>query len=285
MNKNSILGAHIFGIVDPLEKFEMANMLGLQAMQIFTASNLSYTLKNSLKINYINQFLTAQKLFPHISVYSHACYLLNLANTENTIGYQRSLQSLIMELHRCHTLGIKGTVIHPGSYFDRKKGIENIASTINDLFVEYTGSSQLYIESSAGQGNTLPVTILEIASLCDQLNRIAKKKTKFVIDTCHVHAAGYDLSSDESVNTFFAEYDRLIGLEKVALIHLNDSKCLAGKKIDRHENIGKGTIGETGMSAILNHRDLSDIPKILETPVNTNEEFSKDIEMIDQLMQ
>lgn len=181
-------------------------------------------------------------------------------------------------------MGILGAVIHPGSNPNRAEGLKNIANTINDIFETYTGPANLLLESSAGQGSTLPVTLEEINNIYNYLSQKSQEKTKLVIDTCHVHAAGYNLSTKESVEDFLNEFDKKVGLEKVALIHLNDSKKECGSKIDRHENIGKGTIGLEGFSTFLKDQRIIDLPKILETPVENYMDWKKDLETLDSIL-
>jgi apurinic endonuclease APN1 len=283
MKNQLLLGAHLFGNISPFKKFEMASHLGLQSFQIFTASNLSYSLNFVLKQDIIDSFHEGKKTFKDIKVFSHACYLLNIANQENGENYAKSYQALCLEMERCQLLGIEGIVLHPGSFGDREQGLKNIADTINLMYQKNNFAVSLFLESSAGQGATLPVSIEEMFFLYELLSEEAKRKVKFTLDTCHLHASGYNLSTKEFVHSFFERFDMVLGLDKIGLLHLNDSLYECGSKKDRHANIGNGTIGSEGMKAIVQYPKLSHVYKILETPVSENIFFSKDIAVINTL--
>jgi deoxyribonuclease-4 len=282
MSDKLFLGAHLFGSSTFYQKFEMARFLGLYSFQIFTASNLSYNLDYVLKKETVDSFQQGKKAFSDIVVFSHACYLLNIARSD-TDNYDKSYKALCLEMERCQVLGIDAVVLHPGSSENKKNGLQIVANTINKIYQEYDFSVSLFLESSAGQGNTLPVTIEEMVQLYENLSEKAKKKVKFTIDTCHVHAAGCDFSRPENVYDYFDRYNRLLGIETIGLLHINDSLYESGSKKDRHTNIGKGTIGLDGFDAIINHPHLKYIYKILETKVSENIFFKDDIAMIKKL--
>lgn len=283
MKNQLLLGAHLFGDISPFRKFEMASHLGLQSFQMFTASNLSYSLNFVLKQDVIDSFHEGRKTFKDIKVFSHACYLLNIANRENAENYAKSYQALCLEMERCQLLGIEGIVLHPGSFRDREQGLKNIAETINQIYAEQDFTVPLFLESSAGRGNTLPVSIEEMATIYELCSEKVKQKVKFTLDTCHLHASGYNLSTKDLVYNFFERFDGILGLDKIGLLHINDSLYECGSKKDRHANIGNGTIGSEGMKAIVQYQKLSYAYKILETPVSENIFFSEDIAVINKL--
>lgn len=281
--KNKI-GAHLSIRGTILNPFEEAEALGIKNFACFTGSNLRYTLSTHLAPEVVRAF-RAELAEKKYLAFSHACYLINIASKEKGETYSRSIEAVCAELTRCSALGIAGAVIHPGSNVDRAQGLELIASTINGVMDGYDGSSELLLESSAGQGNTLPTSLEELKSIYDGLTDRSRAKTKFVIDTCHFHAAGYDLSTAAGVDRFLTEFDRVVGLGKLALIHLNDSKKPSGSRIDRHESIGRGTIGCAGIAAFINDRRVVGIPKILETPVESYLDWRVDLEVLEGLLQ
>lgn len=283
MKNQLLLGAHLFGSISPFEKFKIASYLGLQSFQIFTASNLSYSLNFVLKQDIVDSFHEGRKIFKDIKVFSHACYLLNIANHENKENYAKSYQSLCLEIERCQLFGIEGIVLHPGSFGEREQGLKNIADTINLIYQKNNFMVSILLESSAGQGTTLPVSIEEMFFLYELLSEEAKQKVKFTLDTCHLHASGYNLSTKEAVHSFFERFDMVLGLDKIGLLHLNDSLYECGSKKDRHANIGNGKIGFEGMKAVVQYPKLSHVYKILETPVSENIFFSEDIATINRL--
>lgn len=278
INQNKI-GAHLSIKGSLLNPFKEAEDLGIKTFACFTGSNLRYTLNADLDPGAVKKFrseLTEKKYL----AFSHACYLINIASRDKEDTYRKSIEAIRAELTRCSILGILGAVIHPGSNADRAEGLRLIASTINGIMSDYTGEAYLLLESSAGQGSTLPTSLEELGCVYDGLTQRSREKTKFVIDTCHFHAAGYDLSTSEGVNKFLGEFERIVGLEKLALIHLNDSKKPFGSKIDRHESIGRGTIGLVGMSAFVNDKRVAGIPKVLETPVQSYLDWRMDLEVL-----
>lgn len=278
------VGVHLSIKGSFLYVFEQAEKLGIKTIACFTASNLRYEYKDTIDPVILAEFLKYKKLHNY-TIFSHAAYLINIANKDNIEAYQKSVHALTAELRRCHQLEISGVAFHPGSCRDRELGIKTVAETINELAVLADGETKLLIESSAGQGDTLPTDFSEIALLDSLLSPGARKKVGFVLDTCHIFAAGYDLSCQETVYGTLELYDKEIGLERVKLIHLNDSKRKCGAKVDRHETIGKGFIGEKGMSAFLNHPKIKNIPKILETPVDNYIQWKKELDWIEAILQ
>lgn len=282
--KQNRIGAHLSIKGSMLNLFKEAEELDVNTFACFTGSNLRYTLTGSFEEKLIYEFKQKIKKEDY-QIFSHACYLINIANKKNELSYNKSIEAIKAELNRCSILGIIGSVIHPGSNPNREEGIATIIESINDLFENYTNQAMLFLESSAGQGNTLPITIEEMYSIYRELTTKAKLKTKTVIDTCHIHAAGYDISTRASVEKFLDEYDRILGIDKVALIHLNDSKKECNSRVDRHENIGKGTIGLEGFFAFINDARIKPIPKILETPVKSYLDWKEDLTCLSQLLQ
>lgn len=279
-----LVGAHLSIKGSFLYLFEQAEKLQIKTIACFTASNLRYEFKDAIDPIVLAEFLKYKKLHNY-TIFSHAAYLINIANKNNIEAYQKSVSALTAELRRCQQLEISGVAFHPGSCHDRELGIRTVAEAINELPGLVDGETQLLIESSAGQGNTLPTNFSEIALLDSLLSSEIRKKVGFVFDTCHIFAAGYDLSSQEAVYGALELYDKEIGLERIKLIHLNDSKRKCGAKVDRHETIGKGFIGEKGMIAFLNHPKIKNIPKILETPVDNYIQWKEELDWIEAILQ
>lgn len=285
MNKLMVqfVGAHLSIKGSYVYLFEQAEKLQIKTIACFTASNLRYEYKDIIDPIILAEFLKYKKLHDY-TIFSHAAYLINIANKDNIEIYQKSVRALTAELRRCHQLEITGVAFHPGSHRDMEVGIRTVAETINELAGLVDGETQLLIESSAGQGHTLPTNFSEIALLDSLLSSKIRKKVGFVFDTCHIFAAGYDLSSRDAVYKTLELYDREIGLERVKLIHLNDSKKNCGERIDRHETVGRGFIGKEGMIAFLNHPRIKDIPKILETPISNYIEWKKELDWINSIL-
>ena len=206
----------------------------------------------------------------------HAPYIVNLAN-DDEVKFNFAVQILKEELKRCAKLGIKKVVLHPGSHvgFGIDKGIENIAKGLNLVLGEEDVT--ILLETMAGKGSEVGSKLEEIRRIIDLVED--KKHIGVCIDTCHLSDAGYDISKFDE---FLDEFDKIIGIEKIGCVHVNDSKNEMGSHKDRHENIGFGKIGfETLLKVIYNER-LENVPKILETPYVDKEypPYKYEIEMI-----
>ncbi|MEA1867579.1 MAG: deoxyribonuclease IV, partial [Thermodesulfobacteriota bacterium] len=192
--------------------------------------------------------------------------LINLASPEKK-KYAMSSEALKQELIRCAALKIPFVVLHPGSHMDTgaEAGIERIASAINRVFDKLPENpTRLLLETTAGQGSGLGHTFEQIAAIMGTVED--KDRIGVCLDTCHIFAAGYDLRTEAAYKKTFYTFDKVIGLGNLYWIHVNDSKREMGTRIDRHESIGKGFIGETAFKLLMNDSRLQNIPKVLETP-------------------
>ena len=207
----------------------------------------------------------------------HAPYIINLAN-DDEIKFNFSVQFLKEEIVRCNTLGIKKMVLHPGSHVGLgiERGIESITRGLN-LILDGKYDVTILLETMAGKGSEVGSRLEEIKTIIDGVND--KEHIGVCIDTCHLSDAGYDL---RDFDKFLEEFDKIIGVDKIGCVHVNDSKNVFGLHKDRHENIGFGEVGfDTLMNVIYNKR-LEEVPKILETPYVDREypPYKYEIEMI-----
>lgn len=207
----------------------------------------------------------------------HAPYIINLAN-DDEIKFNFSVQFLKEEIARCNTLGIKKMVLHPGSHVGLgiERGIESIIRGLN-LILDGKYDVTILLETMAGKGSEVGSRLEEIKTIIDGVND--KEHIGVCIDTCHLSDAGYDL---RDFDKFLEEFDKIIGVDKIGCVHVNDSKNVFGSHKDRHENIGFGEVGfDTLMNVIYNKR-LEEVPKILETPYVDREypPYKYEIEMI-----
>lgn len=207
----------------------------------------------------------------------HAPYIINLAN-DDEIKFNFSVQFLKEEIVRCNTLGIKKMVLHPGSHVGLgiERGIESIIRGLN-LILDGKYDVTILLETMAGKGSEVGSRLEEIKTIIDGVND--KEHIGVCIDTCHLSDAGYDL---RDFDKFLEEFDKIIGVDKIGCVHVNDSKNVFGSHKDRHENIGFGEVGfDTLMNVIYNKR-LEEVPKILETPYVDREypPYKYEIEMI-----
>ena len=207
----------------------------------------------------------------------HAPYIVNLANDKDLSKYDFSVKFLKNEVQRCERLGISKMVLHPGSHVGLgvDRGIENIVNGLNKI-LDNNCDVIICLETMAGKGTEIGRSFEEIKEIISGVK--FKNKVMVCLDTCHINDAGYDLNNfDEVLNDF----DRIIGLEKLGCIHINDSKNVRASYKDRHENIGFGTIGFEKLLYIIYHDKLKEVPKILETPyIDGCAPYKFEIEMI-----
>ena len=195
---------------------------------------------------------------------SHDSYLINLASPDDALR-ARSLDSFASELRRCHALGIHYLVSHPGNFIDdRDAGLARNAAAITQALEREPGATILCIETTAGTGTALGATFEELAALIDALPVAQRSRVGICVDTCHVYSAGYDLVND--FDGVIAQFHRSLGLERLKVWHLNDSKTPFNSHRDRHELIGEGSLGEAPFRRIMTDPRFNHTVKILETP-------------------
>ncbi|MEO8065396.1 MAG: deoxyribonuclease IV [Candidatus Doudnabacteria bacterium] len=215
--------------------------------------------------------------------YIHTPYFINLSSVKNNI-YYGSISVVREELERGSLLGCKAAMTHLGSFGDLtdKEGLEKVAKAISKIMEGYKGSTQLLLEISAGAGRIVGDTFEEIASILD--NKLLKGLDIGVcFDTCHAFTAGYDIRTKQEVDATMRQFDKVIGFEKLVMVHANDSKFDLGQHMDRHENIGQGYIGLEGFKALAGHKALSKLDWILETPKDDPKDDPKNIAILKKL--
>lgn len=206
----------------------------------------------------------------------HAPYIINLANPNNL---DFSIKFLTEELERCNQLGVKYIVLHPGSHVGIKeeKAINNISCGLNQVFMNNRSECMILLETMAGKGTEVGKNFEELKQIIDKVND--NERLGVCLDTCHLNDSGYNIEKFDQV---LEDFDRIIGIDKIKCIHINDSKNPLGSRKDRHENIGYGTIGFDNLLSVIYNEKLADIPKILETPYidKVKAPYKEEIEMI-----
>jgi deoxyribonuclease IV len=199
-------------------------------------------------------------------VVAHNSYLINMAAASPALRAQ-SQAALEEEYDRAESLDLAGLVMHPGSYTTgtEKGGLQLIASGLRTLLNRRRRSTpKILLEHTAGQGTNLGHRFEHLAEILDLLDW--SPRVGVCLDTCHLLTAGYDLCSEAGYERTFADFDRLIGLDRIAVFHLNDSKKPCGSRVDRHEHIGKGCLGLEPFRRLLNDPRFAQLPMLLETP-------------------
>lgn len=213
------------------------------------------------------------------NVVVHAPYIINIANAKDEGIYDLSKKVLKDEIKRTAYIGCKYLVLHPGSHLGLgiEVGLARIIDALNEIFSEDNSDVIVLLETMAGKGNEVGSSFDQIAYIIDGIEK--KGRIGVCFDTCHTHDAGYDLVND--FDNVLKEFDEIIGLNYLKVIHVNDSKNIRGASKDRHENIGKGYIGLHTLKYIVNHPRLLDIIKILETPyIEGNPPYKEEIELL-----
>lgn len=261
------LGAHI-GISGGLPKAaDMAHLVGCEAIQIFTSNpqGWNFTVRSDEEIE---SFKTKLKEYKIEYAVGHAIYLINIASS-NPYIYTNSINSLISGLVLAERAGLNGVVLHVGSHTGSgfEKGIEQITNALDQALTSTEGKVPILLETDAGSGNRIGCKFSDIGLILKKLNKHPHSSSLLVcLDTCHIFASGYDIRTESGLDDVIAEFDRGIGLDKLALIHLNDSMGELGSNKDRHEIIGEGQIGLEAFGRIINHPKLKHLPGIIETP-------------------
>jgi deoxyribonuclease IV len=269
-----LLGAHMSIGGGVYTAFERAQRVGCTTMQIFSKNNTQWKAKPLTDFDIIN-YKKREKESNIKPVVVHSSYLINLCAKDKDI-LKKSRNSFLDELERCQRLGVPYFVFHPGSHVGQgeETGMKIIAESLNVLHEKtkrYRVKSVL--ETTAGQGSNLGYRFEQIRSIIDMIEN--KRRVGVCVDSCHLFAAGYDISCERGYERTFRDFDDIIGLKRLMVIHLNDSKGALGSRLDRHEHIGKGRIGDVGFSLIMNDKRFAPIPKILETP--KGEDMKEDV--------
>jgi len=259
------LGAHE-SIAGGLHKaFARAQSVGCDTVQIFVKSNRAWAVQ-PLTEEEIALFAAQAAETGIAPVMAHASYLLNPAAPDDAL-WAKSRDMLIVELERCEALGLPGLVLHPGSHMGagEEAGLARVARALGEVHAATPGfRAQILLETTAGQGTNLGYRFEQLAWLIAHTPQ--GERLGVCLDTCHVFAAGYELRTPEGYAATMAEFERVIGLERLRVLHLNDCKAALGSRKDRHEHIGKGAIGLEGFRLVLNDPRLDGLPGFLETP-------------------
>ena len=193
----------------------------------------------------------------------HAPYIINIANTTKPATFELGVSFLRSEIDRTAALGSKQIVLHPGAHVGAgvDKGIDRIIEGLNEV-LDQDDTVQIALETMAGKGTEIGRNFEELARIIDGVTH--NDKLSVCLDTCHIHDAGYDIIND--FDDVLNEFDHIIGIDRIKVVHVNDSKNERGAHKDRHENIGFGHIGYRALHYIVHHPEFEDLPKILETP-------------------
>jgi len=278
-HKHILLGAHVSIAGGSHNAPVRAKAIAATAMQMFTKMANRWA-ERACEDDECKAFHIALAETEVKQTSAHDSYLINLASPDQTLR-ARSIESFARELQRCAALKLDYLVSHPGNYMDdRESGIARNADAIVEALDRVPGKTKILFETTAGSGTSIGSTFEEMADLIERIPKQFRTRIGVCIDTAHLFAAGYDLVSDyEGV---FSRFDDTIGLRRLRMMHLNDSKAPLGSKRDRHELIGEGAIGELLFRRIMNDPRFSRVAKVIETP-KLNDAETTDRRMLERL--
>ena len=258
------IGAHMSVAGGVSKAVDRAALHGCEALQIF-AKNASQWQGKALDRDEVRRFRPRVDETGITPVVSHASYLINLATTAPALRAQ-SVAALVDELDRAHALGLLGVVLHPGTCTEgtEEDGLRLIAAAMRAAFkATPRRKTMVLLEHTAGQGRALGYRFEHLASIIEQLD--GAPRVGVCLDTCHLVASGYDIVSAAGYAQTFAEFDRLVGFNRLRAIHANDSKRPCGSRVDRHEHIGEGCLGVAPFHRMLHDPRFAGLPMLIET--------------------
>lgn len=241
---------------------EEAHKFGESTFMIYTGAPQNTRRKSIEDLN-IEKGHEAMDKYGLSNLVVHAPYIINIANTTKPEVFQLGVDFLQNEIERTQALGAKDIVLHPGSHVGAgaDKGIQQIIKGLNEVLT-HDNDVRIALETMAGKGSEVGRTFEEIAQIIDGVTH--NDRLSICFDTCHTHDAGYNIKED--FDGVLNEFDKIIGLDRIKVVHVNDSKNEQGAHKDRHENIGFGHIEFDALNYVVHHDVFKDIPKILETP-------------------
>ncbi|OCL87481.1 MULTISPECIES: deoxyribonuclease IV [Arcobacteraceae] len=259
------VGAHVSASGGVYNSPINASLIGAKAFALFTKNQRQWNAK-ALDNETIDRWfkeleksgIQSKHILPHNS------YLINLGHPDSD-AREKSLNSFIDEVQRCEILALDKLNFHPGSHLRKiseEECLDNIAKCMN-ITLEKTSGVKLVIENTAGQGSNLGYKFEHLAYLIDKVED--KSRVGVCIDTCHMFTAGYDIRTKDAYDKTWEEFDKIVGREYLAGMHINDSKPELGSRVDRHDSLGAGQIGWDAFKFIMNDSRMDDIPLVLET--------------------
>lgn len=258
------LGSHVSmsGKKMLLAASEEARLYGSNTFMIYTGAPQNTRRKPIDELN-IEAGLSHMREHGIVDIVVHAPYIINIGNSQKPETFELGVNFLRSEIERTAAIGAKQIVLHPGAHVGAGSdvGIKKIIEGLNEV-LEQDQQVQIALETMAGKGSECGRSFEELATIIDGVTK--NEKLSVCFDTCHVHDAGYNIVED--FDGVLNEFDKIIGLNRLKVLHINDSKNECGARKDRHENIGFGHIGFDALNYIVHHPQLMEIPKILETP-------------------
>lgn len=258
-----LLGAHVSIQGGPPTALARGRAIGASALQIFTKTPNMWR-EPEVTPDIASAFQRERESHPVGAIVSHDSYLINLASPDPELR-SKSLVAFQGELRRSEALRLEGIVSHPGNFIDSQAaGVERNAAAITEALRAVPGEVAVFLETTAGTGTALGRSFEELAAIREQVAEDVRHRVAYCADTCHLYSAGYDLVGD--FDGVWEVWDRVLGLDLLRCLHLNDSKTPFASRKDRHELIGEGSLGLEPFRRLLTDPRFARVPKLLETP-------------------
>jgi deoxyribonuclease-4 len=256
--------------------------LGCTCMQIFSRNPRGWTVK-PLDSKDVAEFKKLREQWDIGPVFVHTNYLINLASSRPDL-YEKSIEQFVVDLERTEHLGAEYLVTHLGSASskDAQWMIERVAGALNSAMKLHPPKATILLENTAGEAGDVGYTLEQVQEVISRLDNA--KNIGVCYDTCHGFAAGYDIRTKKQVDALAETIEKTVGLKRLKGMHLNDCLRDFGSRVDRHWHIGEGKIGLDGFKVLLNHSAFKDVPKIMETPKETEEDDPRNMKTVKSLM-
>ncbi len=278
-----LIGGHI-SVAGGLHKAPArAARLGFRTMQIFVKNQRQWSAP-PLDEEAAQAFRDAVVDWNLTAVLAHSSYLVNLGTPKEALR-RRSEEALLGEIVRCGQLGIPALVLHPGSHTGsgEEAGIEAVVQSLDQcLERDASGSVTILLETTAGQGTSLGWRLEHLAAIRDRSRHA--DRLAVCVDTCHVFAAGYDIANEAGWSSFWADFDRLLGADTLAMVHVNDAKKPLGSRVDRHELLGRGRLGTYPFRRLLQDTRFEGVPLVFETPEG-EVHYAEEVDWLNRLLE
>ena len=260
------IGVHVSIAGKIYESVDRAQELGCETMQIFSRNPRNWSAPKIEQAD-ADEFRKRRKAAGIFPVLVHIPYLINLASPDPKL-YKRSIDAYVGDLNRGDLIGAEYFVTHLGSHVGTGEdaGIRRFSEAINIILKKTDPKTMILLENTSGSGSSIGHSFVHLKKIIAGIKKT--KKIGVCLDTQHAYGAGYDLRSKKGLENMLAEFERLVGLDRLKALHLNDSKVPLGSRKDRHEHIGEGEIGMAAFKRIVTHPELRHLPFVMETPKN-----------------
>jgi deoxyribonuclease-4 len=276
------IGCHVSIAGNIWESLERAKALGCNAMQIFSRNPRSWQAAEFNNAD-VDRFRTLKKQYGISPVVAHIPYIINLASPDDGL-YKKSMIAYIEDIGRADLLGIEYLVTHLGSHVGsgEDNGIKRFSQALDQILKKARARTTILLENTAGSGSWIGYKFEHIKRIMEGLSDPGN--VGVCLDTAHTFEAGYDIKTKKGLEKTLKDFDRLVGTDRIRVVHFNDSLSELGSNVDRHQHIGKGNIGVEAMKRIINHPKLAHAAFILETPKKTDRDDKRNLATVRKMV-